>query len=285
VALNYHNVDPAVFERHAAWLARTARVLPLAEFLHDAPSDDARPTVALTFDDGYAGFVEDIVPILERHALTAAWFVPTAYVDRDDVLWFDRVTAALAHDPRRSFEFAGRHFTLRGWDVEYVTTEVKAVLKSAPRERLDGLLAELLVALPQPSAAELAPFRLVSRAQLAALDPGVVTLGSHSHTHPQLSALDEFAIRDEIVHSRRLLEEWTGRPVVDFAYPSGDHDGRVVRLLEETGWRSAWTTRPGFVDSLAEPLRLPRVAVDDVASVANLAAKMTPLVHRAGVLG
>lgn len=285
VALNYHNVDPAAFARHAAWLARSARVVPLEEFLADEPAPDSRPTVVITFDDGYAGFVDDIVPILTRLGLPAAWFVPTAYVGRDDVLWFDRVTAALAHDPHRRFEFSGREFELKGWNLAYVTTEVKAVLKSAPPERHDSLLAELLVALPRPSHEELAPFHLVTREQLAALDPAVVTLGSHTHTHPQLSALSEEDIRFELAHSRGLLEQWTGRRVLDFAYPSGDLDGRVVRILAETGWRSAWTTRPGFVDAGAEPLRLPRVAVDDVASVANLAAKMTPLVHRVGVLG
>ena len=118
----------------------------------------------------------------------------------------------------------------------------------------------------------------------AALDLAVVTLGSHTHTHPQLSALDDDAVRHELEHSRTLLEEWTGRRVEDFAYPSGDHDERVVRLVDEGGWRSAWTTRPGFVTPDHPPLRLPRVAVDDTASIGNLAAKMTPLVHRVGVL-
>lgn len=286
VALNYHNVDPQVFARHAAYLARHARVVHLDTFLagSGAAPADGRPEVLLTFDDGYGSFVTDLVPILVRHGLSAAWFVPTRFVDDPEILWFDRVWAALRRTPPGDIAFDGGTYALKDWNAAYVATRLKRVLKTAPRERFDGLLAELLGALADPTEADLARCRMVTRTQLASLDPAVVALGSHTHTHPQLSALDEAAVEHEIAHSAELLRAWTGQPVLDFAYPSGDFDARTVAVLARLGFRSAWTTRAGFVQGKDEPLTLPRVAIDDEASLANLAAKMTPLVHRIGVL-
>ena len=45
IALNYHNVDPAVFERHAAYLARTTRVVGLEDFLAARESTGGAPLV------------------------------------------------------------------------------------------------------------------------------------------------------------------------------------------------------------------------------------------------
>jgi peptidoglycan/xylan/chitin deacetylase (PgdA/CDA1 family) len=57
-------------------------------------------------------------------------------------------------------------------------------------------------------------------AELAA--SGLVTVGSHTHTHPDLDTLarsDATAVRDELARSKELLEERLGRPVEHFAYP------------------------------------------------------------------
>ena len=58
-----------------------------------------------------------------------------------------------------------------------------------------------------------------------------------------------------------------------FAYPSGDHDPRVVAAVKRAGYTSAWTTDPRAIAAGDDDLRLPRVAIDDAAAVAVLAAK------------
>jgi len=75
VALNYHNVDPGLFRRHVDLLATLARVVSL-ESLLDGPGRGG-VEVALTFDDGYRTFVDEILPTLVERGLPATWFVPT----------------------------------------------------------------------------------------------------------------------------------------------------------------------------------------------------------------
>lgn len=91
--LMYHNIDPerrdrltvstAQFERQLAWLAgKGYRAITLGELLEAAESGRAPPgrPVLLTFDDAYASTLAHALPLLRRFGMTAAMFVPTAYV-------------------------------------------------------------------------------------------------------------------------------------------------------------------------------------------------------------
>ena len=69
-----------------------------------------------------------------------------------------------------------------------------------------------------------------------------VEVGSHSQTHPFLSQMSEEQIRRELVDSRKDLEGLFGVPVLDFAYPYGDYNERVMKIAEEAGYRTAFTT-------------------------------------------
>jgi peptidoglycan/xylan/chitin deacetylase (PgdA/CDA1 family) len=89
--LTYHSIDqastpisvsPSCFERHIAWLTRSAvRVLPLPELFR---TTDAEQAVSITFDDALGSVSDIAAPILAAHGLTATVFVPTARVGLDN---------------------------------------------------------------------------------------------------------------------------------------------------------------------------------------------------------
>jgi len=67
------------FEAQMAFLARERTVVPLSQVL--APGTEGRRRrVAITFDDGFRNVLTDAVPVLRRHALPAALFVPTKWL-------------------------------------------------------------------------------------------------------------------------------------------------------------------------------------------------------------
>lgn len=87
VVLCYHSVradwesplavPPDEFERHGAWLARHRSVLSTSELLDARASGrrGARRAVSLTFDDGFADFVDGAAPSLRRHGLPSTMFL------------------------------------------------------------------------------------------------------------------------------------------------------------------------------------------------------------------
>lgn len=70
-------------------------------------------------------------------------------------------------------------------------------------------------------------------------------IGSHSHTHPILTACSEGALRDELSVSKRILEERLGQCVTSISIPAGRINDRVLAACGEAGYRCVYTSRAG----------------------------------------
>ncbi|MFE5300462.1 polysaccharide deacetylase family protein [Streptomyces sp. NPDC056632] len=69
-------VSPVRFARQLHWLGdRGLRAVSVRELLAAAAAGRERGLVGLTFDDGYADFLESAVPLLRRHGFTATVYV------------------------------------------------------------------------------------------------------------------------------------------------------------------------------------------------------------------
>jgi peptidoglycan/xylan/chitin deacetylase (PgdA/CDA1 family) len=102
----------------------------------------------------------------------------------------------------------------------------------------------------------------VSWSQLGeALDAGLVTVGSHTHSHADLSRADEAQSADEMRRSKELIEDHLGVACRHFAYPwavGSRAARRVARRLFDSAALDAWrTNRRGRTD----PHRLGRTPV------------------------
>lgn len=94
------------------------------------------------------------------------------------------------------------------------------------------------------------------------LASGCIELGSHGMTHANFMALDEAAVRRELVESRRVLQERFGVAVDSFAFPFGLYRPEQVELVRSAGYCSAVTTREALQDPAHwNPLELPRIKI------------------------
>jgi peptidoglycan/xylan/chitin deacetylase (PgdA/CDA1 family) len=70
---------------------------------------------------------------------------------------------------------------------------------------------------------------------------GGITIGSHTRNHVSLPTESPAVIADELEGSRQALEAGLGEPVVHFAYPGGQFNGRVIEAVARAGYRFAYT--------------------------------------------
>lgn len=87
----------------------------------------------------------------------------------------------------------------------------------------------------------------------------LITIGSHTMTHPLLSKCSLPELENEIFGSKRMLEELTGKPVDTFAYPTGDYDARAVQQVELAGYKAAFAVDPLKLGGLR--FEIPRVGL------------------------
>ena len=240
--------EAACLERMLRWLKRTFDVVPLAQVARDAAAGDVRfrRQVAITFDDGLRNNVEVAYPILKRLGLPATFFVCPSLIDAGRWLWNQEARQRLRSLSRSEEE------------IEAIIAQMKAlpVDKRVEMERSIRAQTRDFV----PSATERHLFDLAGWKELRALDPAIVTIGSHTLSHSILTSLPPAEVECELADSRRILESRLGRPVEEFAYPNGDFDEQVLACARRH-YAVAVSVEEAFVRPGSDPLRLPRVNV------------------------
>jgi peptidoglycan/xylan/chitin deacetylase (PgdA/CDA1 family) len=104
--------------------------------------------------------------------------------------------------------------------------------------------------------------KLLSLEQLRNLPSGLVTIGSHTLTHPMLPQVEESQARREIHDSRTKLEAMLDRPVREFSFPFGGFSEALVEVCREAGYERIYTTLPAFAFELPSEFVVGRVRVD-----------------------
>lgn len=76
-------------------------------------------------------------------------------------------------------------------------------------------------------------------------DSGLITIGSHTKSHPWLPDISENKAREEIADSKKILEEKLGRKADFFCYPVGAFDKKTQGIVKDSGYYCAVATNPG----------------------------------------
>jgi peptidoglycan/xylan/chitin deacetylase (PgdA/CDA1 family) len=258
------------FERVLLYLQRQFDVVPLGSLIDaiDSPTAALRRKVVLTFDDGLRNNVEVAYPILARLGLPATFFVCPGLVERGQWQWNHEARQRLRRLPslaELSRETGG-------------PAEVEAFvdwMKSLDLSSRNNVESRVRAATPgfTPSAEERHELDLAGWDELRRLDPRIVTIASHTLSHPILTSLSLQDMEIEVVQSRRLLETRLRRTVEFFAYPNGSQNAAVHECVRQH-YRAAVSVEEGWVGPLGDRHLLPRV------SASWSALKLAKILHR-----
>jgi peptidoglycan/xylan/chitin deacetylase (PgdA/CDA1 family) len=111
---------------------------------------------------------------------------------------------------------------------------------------------------------------------------GLVSIGSHTHTHAILSRCPDAEVTRELVTSKRVIESNLGAPCRLFCYPNGrlgDFDARTRAIVRDTGYACALTTVHGLNDALADVYALKRYPVTGRMQGGELDVRLSGLVE------
>lgn len=93
-------------------------------------------------------------------------------------------------------------------------------------------------------------------------------IGSHTVSHPELSALSPEQVRYELTESKNIIEDHLGEPIHSFSYPYAfpEHDRKFVSFvrgcLQDCGYQNGVSTLIGTASTKHDPFFLPRLPVN-----------------------
>ena len=264
-------VDATRFEALVRLLATSFHVMALGKAAAQlAAGSLPAGALAITFDDGYADNAEIALPILQRHGLSATFFVSTGFLDggrmfNDSVIECVRLARGEAAE-LEEFQLGRRSLVTpeaRRQLVDDLLAQVK-YLGLDEREAFIARLARRLGSAPLPDDL------MMRSAQVVQLHRAGMEIGGHTMRHPILRVLADDAAEAEIAGGREKLQELIDAPVDIFAYPNGrplqDYDARHVAMVRRLGFRAAVSTAVGTAGAGSDPLQLPRFTPWDRAA-------------------
>ncbi|MBI3912646.1 MAG: polysaccharide deacetylase family protein [Chloroflexi bacterium] len=116
--------------------------------------------------------------------------------------------------------------------------------------------------------------QFLSRPQLKEMAGAGMDIEAHTLTHPHLRTLAGDAAFKEIAESKTNLEKEIGKPVTSFAYPFGEHNGAITKLVKRAGFSSAVTIAPGYRQRADELYTLHRIRVSYRDTLSEFAARL-----------
>lgn len=93
----------------------------------------------------------------------------------------------------------------------------------------------------------------------------LITIGSHTHYHQVLTALPEASVINDLEKGKKMLENWIDRSLIHFSYPYGAYNKKVVELVQNLGFQSAVTTKPGVEQyGTKQPMTITRFDIKNI---------------------
>jgi len=291
--LTYHRVDdydenpwldpgmisatPQVFEDQMRYLATNYQVVSVSDVITALGFGRNRSlpprAVLVSFDDAYCDFEEHAWPILKHYKIPVTLFVPTAYPDHPErVFWWDRLYYAVQNTPRiGDLETPIGSLSLSIPHRYHVYKALLGYLKSLRHTDAMVLVERFCNDLGVQSTKS----HVLDWGSLRRLSQEGVNLGPHTRTHPLMNRVSLDDAREEAVGSLRDLEREVGPTLPVFAYPGGGFSNEIISSLASEGFSLAFTTIRGVNDlNRSDPLALRRINVGARTTLPILRAQL-----------
>ncbi len=255
-------VDARRFDRLLGWIKYWFNVLPLDEAIERLQRDDlpAR-AAAITFDDGYADNYEVALPILQRHGLSATFFIAVGFLNGGR-MFNDTLIETVRHCQEPVLDLALLGFGQYNLhSLEAKRQAIPALLQQIKylplTQRLDAIHA-----IAEIAKVDLPNDLMMTAQQVKTLREAGMGIGAHTVHHPILARLELADAEREIADSRTFLQALLGESVTLLAYPNGkpevDYRREHVEIVRRLGFKAAVSTAWGVARGDSDLFQLPR---------------------------
>lgn len=269
------SLKPDNFYRQIQYLAKQYTLLQIDEFvdhLHQKRKFPRR-SIIITFDDGYADNYLQARPILESLNAQAIFYVTTSLLSSTREFWWDELDRIFLTTEGLPDELAleidqkvHRYKTASATQRMETYNALHPLMKYATLRSREDILQQLRQWASVGEEGRLS-HRIMTIQEAAALAKSpAALLGAHTHTHTPLRILSAGQQREDILQSKTILENITGRPIKHFSYPYGlkkDYDARSIELCKELGFSMASANFYDQVHRSTDPFQVPRIIVRD----------------------
>jgi len=294
------SATPDAFEAQIRFFSTRFHILDLESLINATVSHGTntsifskgrKPMGLVTFDDGYRDNFDAALPTLCKLGVPATFFIPTGFLEKPRLPWWDHVAYVLKRTQARQLALKRCH-----GDVDPIVINLEPTLGGLQRSAaitivirsfLNGAIEDepwFLAQLDEQAQVSIDSTTLgrelfMGLDQLRVLIDAGMSVGSHGQSHLALASLDDSAQRRELSESKLFLETALGLGIEALAYPfgwEGTFTARTTKLASEVGYHMAFSSLEGINhlgNAVFQPFALRRLNVGTGDSPALLRAR------------
>jgi peptidoglycan/xylan/chitin deacetylase (PgdA/CDA1 family) len=259
-------ISSKAFEKTISQVARNFKPLPMDEFVSKMKKGRLPlNAVSVTFDDGFKDNLYTVLPILERYDIPATVYVTTGFVDGSVRAFEYDLSDIVATESHLEFSRKNKKHSwkLQSDDDRRACYEyIRGILKFQTFKQRQEAMSQL--ATNHKNFQELTKFHLNWEELKKLASSPLITIGGHTHHHLVLTNLNLSDAYAEIVKCKDLLTEHLNYTIRHFAYPYGDYNLKIIKLVRDAGFESAVTTsRSEIKNRDVNAFAIPRIEIID----------------------
>ena len=259
-------VSPRNFLIHMRYLKKNYNIISLNKLVSYLKQGRVpKRSIVLTFDDGYVDNYLYARPILEKLNIPATFFIATFNINTNKAFWWDRLARVFHPEQKLPLRIPLFNCKLSNPSKRKETFwHIYQVLQSSSPQIIDKIVTYLEQWAKLGEAKDYS-CRVMNERDIRELaDNRLFQIGVHTHHHSNLSSQTALLQRQEIQHSKQILENITDNPMKYFSYPYGSKDNytvQTVRILKKSGFEAACSNYAGLVDEDTDLYELPRCCI------------------------
>jgi peptidoglycan/xylan/chitin deacetylase (PgdA/CDA1 family) len=274
-------VTPESFENHIKTLKKYFEIISLNE-LHRRFSGlfsytASKPYAVITFDDGWADFLNYAFPLINKHQIPCTIFLPTSFIGNNRKFWTeelaDLITQIYSSDLNNHLinDTSKKILHAKGTFEQRFDFSVN-LLKEYNTKKIYSILDELNFLKHTSNNDFFRSFLNWDEIKLL-VNNELISTGSHTVNHEILTNLNEEEVINELRFSRQKLidEDVVSPDFIPFCYPNGNYNEHTVNVVKREQYNLAVTTRYGWNYLNENIYTLPRINIhEDISSTESL---------------
>ncbi len=282
-------VKPQNVEQHLQVLKKNYNVIPISELviqLHNKKINTN--SVCITFDDAYTDNYLYAKPLLQQYKLPVTFFVPTLYINRQELYWWDELANILLTPQALpttlsirlgnewyKYQLANQEQSQAELQKQYawrwpndpptqrckLYLEIWGKLKLLTFTDIDLAVKKIKDWAKLPSISDRS-FPMNSRRLQEMIDESLFEVGAHTVTHGALSNQSYETQKKEIIESRNFLQDLSNQNINTIAYPYGAFNKQTIKIVKDENL-IGFTTQPKIITKSSDNSKLGRFQVED----------------------
>jgi peptidoglycan/xylan/chitin deacetylase (PgdA/CDA1 family) len=277
---NVYSCTAELFEQHVVFYKEAFTVISMEQLIEKIKANQIidKKYAVITFDDGYVDNYSVAFPILKKHSVPAAFYIVTNYLDDVHIPWWDEIAWLIRNSKNNKIQL-GNWLNPINLSKGPISSHIQEALRRIKQDKvmsIESIISELesicLCKIPK-NIREKNLF--VSWKQVNEMANNGMHIGSHTVNHNILSHLDDNQQENEIIHSKKIIEERTSKSVTTIAYPVGGEytfNSTTESITKNAGYTIGFSYIKGVIKSFdtLNPFSIKRLPVGKDSSINEL---------------